>query len=380
MSICSANVGARLSRRFSLCTVFASAALASLVAASPASAHHQGDDLDDVFAHSAPSARDVFLNDVELRPGVTADIHLRVLSNPGPGCGRKAIVAVHGAATTANSLVGLGEAILASSDDDGRARACRFIAVDLPGHGESPPPVGTLFGALSVDDYAAALLGTLDRLQDRGIHTTTLMGHSMGGMVVQLAQQSLVDSDSSLRDAYHVKQVVLLAPAAWPGAISCALCQNEQFGAVLGQFVSFDPVLGPVAQIPPAVWPALVFSRLDGTLASNASTPEEVVALGYDSAESLTALGELLGGPSTPRARLDPGIFGRDFGTKLDVVSFQNDTLVLPVENEALYQYVTGESPEHGFTTVHGANATHGLPISDPAAILGALHGRVTFR
>ena len=62
-----------------------------------------------------------------------------------------------------------------------------------------------------------------------------------------------------------------------------------------------------------------------------------------------------------------------------DMVSFQNDTLVPPVENEALFRHLTGESPEGGWTRVDGANAVHGLPISDPAAMLAAVKGRVKF-
>jgi pimeloyl-ACP methyl ester carboxylesterase len=381
MSISSAIRGTPSFHCFSLGAVFASVALAALLAAPPASAHAKGDDLDDAFADRALSARDVFLDDVELRPGVTADIHLRVLSAPRPGCRRKAIVAVHGAVATASTLVGLGQAILTSSDDDeGGERACRFISVDLPGHDESPPPVGTLFGDLSVEDYAAAVLGVLDRLQERGIHTTTLMGHSMGGLVVHLAQQRLIDSGSSLREAYDVKHVVLFAAAAWPDDVSCAVCQNPALAATLGMYMGFDPVLGLRVQLPPAVFIALAFSRPDGTIATNAPTPAEVGALGYDSPESATALAGVLGAPTTPRADFDPGIFCRHFGTKLDLVSFQNDVIVRPAENEALFHYDTGERPELGFTTVGGPNAVHGLPVSDPAGMLAALKGRVKFR
>jgi pimeloyl-ACP methyl ester carboxylesterase len=369
-------------RRVSLGTIFASGTLACLLAASPASAHPQGDDLDDAFAGGAPSAQDVFLDGVELRPGVTATIHLRVLSRPTPGSCHTAIVAVPGAATSATSLVDTGEAILASpgGDDDGEG-ACRFIVVDLPGHGESPPPVGALFGDLGIEDYCAALLGTLDRLEDRGIHTTTLMGHSMGGMVVQRAQQLLVDRGSSLREAHDVKHVVLLAPGAWPGGASCALCVNTQFAAALGQFVVFDPSLGLILpRLPGAVYLELAFSRPDGTVATDAPTPAEVDARGFSTDESVAAIQEFLAAPPIPRPNLDPGIFSSDFGTKLDVIAFQQDTLVLPSEAEANYQYMTGESPEHGFTTVDGENAVHSMPMYNAAEMLAALEGRVKLR
>jgi pimeloyl-ACP methyl ester carboxylesterase len=377
MSIFSAICDTPSYHRFGLGTVFASAALASLLAASPASADPEAHDLDDAFANRTPSARDVLLKHVELHPGVTADIHLRVLSRPGTGCGRNAMVAVHGSNTNASSLEDLGDALLASSDD-GAERACRFIAVDLPGHGESSLPVGTLYGDLSLEDYAAAVLGTLDRLEDRGIHTTTLMGHSMGGGVVVLAQQSLVANGSSLRDAYDVRHVVLFAPAIWPPGISCAICQNTQLGAIIGPFESDGPVLGPALQLSPAAFVALTWSRPDGTLAPDAPNAAQVDAAGGVSPESLTAIGNLLNTPAP--LPVDSGIFGRDFGSKLNVVSFENDTVVLPTESEALHRHLTGESSDRGWTRVDGANAVHGMPISDPVGMLAALEGRVNFR
>jgi pimeloyl-ACP methyl ester carboxylesterase len=320
----------------------------------------------------------VFLHDIALRPGVTQTIHLRVLSDSRPHC-RDAIVAVPGGASAANSLVNVGEALFASSsEDDGSGRACRFIVLDLPYHGASPPPVGALFGDLKVEDYSAAVLGTLDRLQKRGIHTGTLMGHSMGGIVTELAQQILIDRGSSLRDGYDVDHVVLLAPAAWPGGASCALCENTQFAATLGAFVIFDPALGLILpRLPGAVYLALAFSKPDGTLPSDAPTPAEVDARGYGTNESIAAIQEFLSPSPIVRPYLAPGIFGRESGTRLDVVAFQYDTLVLPSEAQANYEYVTGESPERGFTTVEGPSAVHAMPEYDAAEMLEALEGRV---
>lgn len=333
-------------------------------------------DLDAVFADDAPSERDVFLKGIELRSGVTADIHLRVASDPRPGSGREAILAVHGASSTANTLMGLGKALLASTGDRS-TRARRFMAIDLPGHGESAPPVGATLGDLALHDYAAAVLGTLDRLKERGIRATTLVGHSMGGGTLLQVQQRLVHRGTSLREAYGVEHVLLLAPGAWPQGIPCAIAENPQFGATLGQFQVVDPTLGSILQFPPAVYQGMAWSKPDGSLAANAPTPEEVAAGGWMAAESIAATANLIGAPPIPRATFDPGIFGRGHGTKLDVISFQHDTLVLPAENEALYSYATGEGPEHGWTLIEGANAVHGMPINDPAGMLAALRGRV---
>ena len=319
----SATRGSTVSRALALGCSFAGPALAALLTASPASAHASCEDPDGAFGEHAPADAGVVLKAVTLRPGVTGDIHLRVLRNPDHGCERKAIVAVHGAGATASTLVPLARSIFADADDH---QVCRFIAVDLPGHGGSSLPQGALFGDLTLQDYAAAVIGTLDRLEDRGVHTTALMGHSMGGLVVQLAQQSLTSHGSSLRDAFGVKHVVLFA-AAGPRAIPCAYCQNQQAAAALGPFIGFDPALGLRFAIPDALWTMLAFTTPMGTLATNAPTAADVTAHGYNSPESLSALSGLLGAPPFQRPDVAAGIFAPHLRTRLDVVSFENDSI-----------------------------------------------------
>ena len=52
------------------------------------------------------------------------------------------------------------------------------IAPDLPGFGQA----AALPGPTSIPDFAAAIMGFIDRL---GVGTFTLLGHSMGGMIAQ---------------------------------------------------------------------------------------------------------------------------------------------------------------------------------------------------
>jgi pimeloyl-ACP methyl ester carboxylesterase len=331
------------------------------------------DGLDAVLADDAPAAHDVFLRGVELRPGVTSDLHLRVLRNPHPGAGREAIVAVPGANCTASTLVALGEALLAAP----ATRARLFIALSLPGHGKSTPPVGALLGELGLWDYAAAVLGTLDRLKEKGVRATTVVGHSMGGGTLFQTQQRLVQRGTSLRESYGVEHALLLAPAAWPEGVPCAVAEDPQLAAAIGQLQVVHPTLGPVMATPDAVLLQLAWSRPDGTLAGNAPTPAEVGANGWNTPESLVALANLMGAPDVPRSSFDPGIFDNGRGTRVDIVSFEHDTLVKPAENEAVYRRATGESPEHGWTTVMGPNAVHGMPINDPAGMLAAVGARL---
>jgi pimeloyl-ACP methyl ester carboxylesterase len=328
-------------------------------------------DLHAAFADDAPSEQDVFLKGVELRPGVTADVHLRVLHDPRAG--REAIVAQHGACTTAAGLVGLGKVLLASPG----ARARWYVAIDQVGHGKSPPPVGALFGELGLQDYVATVLGTLDRLRERGIRVSTLIGHSMGGATVVLAQQTLVQRGQSLRAAHDVEHVVALAPGAWVPDATPAITQNEAVGAALAQYQVVDPKLGPCMRLDAAALQMLAWGRPDGTLPPGAPTPAQVADAGWVAPEAAGAMANLMGAPNLPRTTYEAGTFGRSRGTRLSVISFQHDTLILPAESKVLYAHLTGEGPEHGWTTIEGPDATHGMPITQPAEMLAALEGRL---
>lgn len=324
------------------------------------------------FADDAPAEQDVFLKGVEIRPGVTADVHLRVVHDPRAG--REAIVAVHGANTTASGLVGLGKGLLASPG----ARARWFVAIDLPAHGKSSPPVGALFGEIGLSEYAATVLGVLDRLHAAGIRAITLIGHSMGGATVLLTQQTLVQRGQSLREAHGVEHVVALAPGAWAPETTPAVAQSPAVGAALGQFQVVDPTLGPCMQLDAPALQMLAWSRPDGSLPPGAPTPAHIADAGWVAPESATALVNLMGAPNLPRTHFDAGTFGQSRGTRLSVISFQHDVLILPAESKVLYTHLTGDSPEHGWVTIEGADATHGMPMSQPAEMLAALEGRLT--
>jgi pimeloyl-ACP methyl ester carboxylesterase len=327
------------------------------------------------FAH-ASEGEDLFIDDVELRPGVMADVHLSVYQNTHVPCRSGTVFAIHGANSTALSLEPFALE-LTQTPVDGRP-VCRVVTMDLPGHGQSPPPSGALFGELTLDDYATAVVDVLGRLPAQGIRPRTIVGHSMGGMVIQLAQQALVDDGSSLWDAFHIGHAVLLSPAI-PAAVPWTFRDDPEGPALISMFLQQDPVLGPIIDFPPEVFVSVVFTTLEGILASNAMTPEEVAATGWMNPESLAASGPLLGLPSYDAPEVDSGIFADELGTQLDLVAFEQDTVILATDLGPLFSYLSGKPVGPGFATVTGEIATHGLPQSDPAFMVDSLKGTVDF-
>ncbi len=314
---------------------------------------------------------DVTLPAVELRPGVTADIHYAVYVNDAGPCEGKVVLAVHGVAHTAASWRPLAESLFA--DNPTGRKVCQLVAVDLPGHGASALPTGMPFGVLQLADYVAVVRASLERLPRLGIRPNTLLGHSQGGLVIQLTQQALRAEGSSLRDL-HVKDVVLFAsvgPADLPWGF-LALAPD-----ILNAFLVLDhPTLGPHVSIPDAAWPFVFFQdALTGTIPGAPSAAD--IAL-YNSPEPLFSSLELLGLPPFSRPSVAVGIFGPDSGTALQVVALERDLIVRPIESEALYEHLTGTPATQGFAVVTGPLAIHDMHVLAPGALLSAIAGTIT--
>ena len=319
---------------------------------------------------SRPSADfTVSMPAVQLSPGVAADLvaHVYVDESGGKHCdSRGTMLAVYGFAHTAATWAPLAEEIFSRPP----AFVCRVIALDLPGHGASGlPPV---FGFLTLGDYAGAVLGALDRLRAQGLAPRSIIAHSQGGIVVQLAQQMLVDQGTTLRRAHGIEAVALLAPTM-PAELPWAFAANPATLQLLGSLATTNEVLGPHIAVPDGLWPILFFSRLDGSVVSTAPDADEVATLGYNAPEPQISALQLLGVFGFQRPEIDAGIFHWTSGTLLSVIGFENDQIVRPDEARALHARLTGSPFGLTVLTIGGSESVHDMFVSDPGALLGGI-------
>jgi 3-oxoadipate enol-lactonase len=108
-------------------------------------------------------------------PVLVHDAALAHLRWGDPACGRVAVL-LHGVGGSRESW---GDALSGTGRAIAHAGLCA-VAVDLPGYGHTPPPARYDMAGLS--QQLEALLG---QLQSQGASRLALVGHSMGGMVVQ---------------------------------------------------------------------------------------------------------------------------------------------------------------------------------------------------
>lgn len=307
------------------------------------------------------SELDIIIPNIELRSGVTVNMHVNIIQKLP--CVAGTILAIPGALNTGNYMKPLAKSILALPIDG--QPVCRVITVDYPARNNSSLPTGVYFGDLTLDDYASAVSGTLEGLNSLNIYPSTIMTLSTGGLVAQIMQDKLIKSGSSLWSKFHVSHALLLAPAL-PASVPWVY-RDSGAGAGLSYFAVNDPDLGMVIDIPQNFWSLFAFSRPDGTTASSALSLEQMVAGNYIVKESMAMMGGMIGIPGYPARPVDPNIFADTHMTKLNIVGFSEDPLILGTDMDLLFPYLTGKTlTDPGRYTLVNSDATHGYPLSNP--------------
>jgi pimeloyl-ACP methyl ester carboxylesterase len=172
------------------------------------------------------------------------------------------------------------------------AERYRVIAIDIPGHGDSPAPRPDF----TLRDVVAALVGQLDRL---GIARAAVVGHSLGGVLAQQLTLDYPDRVWALALVATSSQCNAAAKAHWE--------QRARLAAEQGVAAAHSGPEGATARVSPAVYAR--YARLIGCLYESPLTS----ALASVRVPTLVVAGEQdplgMGGPvilqrSIPGARL----------------------------------------------------------------------------
>lgn len=338
----------------------------------PAACFEPGDDGDidlrggndvvlDIGADGTPG---FLLEDVQVRPGVTVDLFVNLYGDLDKASKSKDCqFAVHGGVFSAASWRPYAEAL-----GEG---AC-VLSADMPVRGNSGVPQGAQFGDLDLFDYVTMLERVLDRLHARKIKPRTILGHSMGGTLVQMLQQRLIDQGSSLRKRYDFRDAVLVA-SDLPANVPWQLGDSGDLSGLIQAFAVQDPVHGELFEIPVSLWPAFYFTNRDGDVVPGALTPEQIEDGGFNAlGEPLRAIHQLNGtGPFSSRPNADAELFEK--GTRLRAIAYEEDIYVQLSESETLYQHLTGDDDSDCYVPVLGPGAVHVLQFSDPQALVDAI-------
>jgi pimeloyl-ACP methyl ester carboxylesterase len=353
----------------------------------------------------------MMLPDIELQPGITADINIVVYESNSAFCqnldngtmSKHSIFAVHGINSDTLVFEPLARALFINNPTGGIV--CRVLAMEMPGHGLSGiPQGGLLFGQMSEDNYSNIVLNSLAALaQTNNIHPISLIAHSNGGVVTQLAQQNLVNQGSSLRSEFGIEKITFFAsvpsePVAWPDAqaIADALTfQAECFDTftppcneidvfpliIPDGVIDWDDIqaLDPLQTIYDCIFdnvpigvPMIPIAPGNCEIASTLGDRVPPVFIGNEK-ESLTIIREAFGVPPQQRPSTNPGIFGGPKMATLNVISFDEDDVVGPPSvHQDLHDHLSN-GPNSRYFNVLGAGTGHGYIFTAPNDLLDIL-------
>jgi len=300
---------------------------------------------------------------VAIRDGVTTPITVTSYSRPREGCEHSAL-AIPGLLHSAATWKPFAEALLSQ-----KKKVCRVYAMDFPGQGETPLPVGGSYSSLTLSDLVSAVHGVACALVSRDKALTTIVGHSQGALLVQLLQQSLISQNEPLRTRFGVKRVVLLAPVSGE-PIPWYFPTTPRFLELLSNAMVSDEVRGAHIAISSLLWSSLFFSNLDGTVPEGA--PLEEVDQFRVTAPLVSTL-EVFGYPPYRRPLIEAGIFGKRHRTRLTLVAFAQDPFIGLGEAGQLYQHLTEDSSQRRLVVLEGDASVHDLHLIDPERVVGSL-------
>lgn len=280
------------------------------------------------------------------------------------------VLFVAGMAHSGSAFRPLAEALIA--DPQVGKKVKRAVLLNFPGRDdcafpESWPRDSVKFGDLGLDDYANVLVGALLELRLVGISVDRIVAHSMGGLVVQIAQDRLLDRSTSLR-ALGVKNITVIGSAA-PKEVPNAFLDSGMAVAILNQFVVTSPELGQYVSVPLPNFLGLFFTDYTQQLVPNAPSPETIIAEGYQAIESYAAAFETVG-TSTDRPSVAADVFAPQKGTSLRVVVGAQDVFNNVPQQQLLYQHLTGDISNAGVSIINSADAVHDVIISNPAEVV----------
>lgn len=337
----------------------------------------------DASAASAPPGRtmappadhSVLLEDVELRPGITADLHVRMFVNEVRPCRDPArtALAIHGINHTAATWETLADAFFTGPAHE---QLCAVAALDHPGHGRSGLPEGDPgfdFGQLTVQDYARGTLEVMRRLQERGIRPSILVGHSQGTLTLQTVQQLLLKDGASLAERFDVRDVVFFGTQGPREAPVAFTLPDEAVAEQISALLTTTEEKGTHLVGPPQVFRDLWFINRDLVLSSDAPTVEEIADSGWNADVPLAAVLQNVGQNGFRRPSVSAGAFVPDEGTRLHMIHFTDDPW--SVNAARVYEHLTGDPSLSGFTPVGDPDgeAVHDYPITNPGAVRSAV-------
>lgn len=287
----------------------------------------------------------------------TYDINVFYYNNPSIEDGQK-VYLVHGFAHNAKTYFPLIDYIFAKYPT-----VDEVYAIDLPGHGESFEPFNSdKFSDLGIHEYVEASLQVLKSIGEADL----IIGHSLGGMVVQLMEQRLNEHTPSTSFATEFgTESILLIGSVLPRDIPWNFVVVEgNFLPTLMPFLNRNLCLGGwSAEFPNADFREIFFNNI-----SEEMLPDEKIEQ-IKNVENLKIGFQMAYFPP----RIDDNLFSE---YQLASVAYNNDFLMEISEERALHEKLGGNADN--FYAIFGDYPAHDGFYLEPHKLKRALNYLLT--
>lgn len=280
------------------------------------------------------------------------DVYVLAAENPDV-VDKKTVYLIHGFAHNASSFKPLIYYILSKYKNT----ISKIYAIDIPGHGMSFDSFNSnIFGTLNLKDHVDANLQVLDYLTSANVsenqeNINYIIGHSLGGMILQMSEQRLKQG-SSLMEKYGVEGVMLIA-STLPDGIPWDFAESGEFLKTMLPLIDKDENLGLYACVGDQTFRDVFLPGV----------PEDIVT--NDDIDTIRSRESIWPGMEMGGYTLLPNIFRRPIidenifaNYRIASVSYENDSLLTRIELETLHEHLGGE-------TDNFHHITDGYPVHD---------------
>lgn len=309
---------------------------------------------------------------VKLRGTAAATLKATVYVNPKAG-GTSTILSVPGFTATGKFYGPLTTALFADTVTGQTVK--QVVTLDLPGHGDSTRAAGIKYGDLTIDDYADALVQSIQVLSGKGLGPVLVVGAGAGGLTIAAAQEQLLKAGSSL-SKLGVRSALLYAPVPSAGRPWTMQPVNPQ----INSYIQTTPADGAVYTVPLDIWNRQGFTNKAGTKLASSPTADQVTAGGFAASEPVAVVSQLTGindpakGAPTPRPTVRAGAFSAENGTNLIVLGFSEAIQVPTADVADFYVHLTGDAAKARFAEVVGPEAVSNAYFTIPKAVIEATY------
>jgi pimeloyl-ACP methyl ester carboxylesterase len=263
----------------------------------------------------------------------------------------------------------------------------RVYALDLPGHGSSGWPFGFFrYGSMRYYDYTKIIKDVLYKLRADYGNVEIIAGHSMGGQLLAIAQQELLNQQpaKSVLSEFGADRILLIAPiipeqVAW---LYADMPFQDRPGPRQGLFADLFPLLrldlylGLYATVDNPTFRRVFFTDCQGNLVPGSPSDAQIDQIGRT--EPLFAALDAVG-LFADRPHVAPAIFASP-AYKMATTAYVNDyffDFVEPDRNEErnLHNFLRGSAgaAPPGYFQDGACNAVHDSPYSKPESLDAAL-------